>query len=179
MNAAMMMNEAMFSGTGGWTNKPVGYRNADNDVVKSHRTSFDLRVEILAAQNLDPEARSAPNAFIKCELHVGNKDGESIPREGKNKGGEWKRRSAVRHSKDPDFAGDTLEFLGVEAVIPELSFIRWVIAISNFVLRSLSQQGLITQALSIAARVASSISKSKLVLLFEVLCARGSTHDRD
>ena len=64
--------------------------------------------------------------FIKCELHVGNKDGQSIPREGKNKGGEWKRRSAVRHSKDPDFGGDTLEFLGVQDVILELSFIRYV-----------------------------------------------------
>jgi hypothetical protein len=30
----------------------------------------------------------------------------------------------VRHSKDPDFAGDTLEFNGISGVVPELSFVR-------------------------------------------------------
>lgn len=131
MNAAMMMNEAMFDGTGGWVAKPQGYRKTDAPSVKVKRIAFDLRVEVLAAQNLDREARTTPNVFIKCELHVGSKDGHSIPREGKNKGGEWKRRSAVRHSKDPDFDGDMLEFLGVEDVVPELSFIRYVVSFQD------------------------------------------------
>ena len=107
-------------------NKPQGYLGMEDDAAKVRRIAFDLRVEVLAAQNLDREARTTPNVFIKCELHVGSRVGESIPREGKNKGGEWKRRSAVRHSKNPDFAGDTLEFLGVEDVVPELSFVRYV-----------------------------------------------------
>lgn len=122
-NAAMMMNDAMFTGTDGWVLKPEGYRKAGATI---QRISFDLSVQVLAAQHLDQEAKSTPNVFIKCELHVGNKDGEAIPKGGKNKGGEWKRSSAVRHSKDPDFARDTLEFKGVEDVIPELSFVRYV-----------------------------------------------------
>lgn len=124
MNAAMMMNEAMFEGTGGWVAKPDGYRQEGPDQPIVKHITFDLSVQVLAAQNLDPDSRTSPNVFIKCELHVGSKDGASIPRDGKNKGGEWKRKSAIRHSKDPDFAGDTLEFIGVEAVVPELSFVR-------------------------------------------------------
>ncbi len=122
MNAAMMLNEAMFDGTAGWVKKPKGYHQAEGEHIK--RVSFDLRMEILAAQHLDANAMTVPNVFIKAELHVGSNEGDSIPRDGKSKGGEWKRTSAVRHSKDPDFCGQTLEFLGVEDVIEPLSFIR-------------------------------------------------------
>lgn len=121
INAAMMMNDAMFAGTGGWVAKPEGYRVEGKTI---DRINFDLTVRVLAAQNLDAEAKSTPNVFIKCELHVGSKDGDAIANEGKNKGGEWKLKSAIRHSKDPDFAGDTLEFKGVERANPELSFVR-------------------------------------------------------
>ena len=123
INAAMMMNDAMFADIGGWVAKPEGYRKAGFAIK---RMSFDLSMRVLAAQNLDKDAKSTPNVFIKAELHVGSKDGDAIPNDGKNKGGEWKRNSAVRHSKDPDFAGDTLEFKGVENVVPELSFVRYV-----------------------------------------------------
>ena len=122
-NAAMMMNDAMFADTGGWAAKPEGYRDESKPI---QRIGFDLTVQVLAAQNLDSGARSTPNVFAKCELHVGSEDGDAIPEEGKNKGGEWKRKSAIRHSKEPDFAGDNLEFKGVEKVVPELSFVRYV-----------------------------------------------------
>jgi hypothetical protein len=127
INAAMMMNDAMFADTQGWVLKPDGYRmtpKAEPPTIK--RYTYDLRMQILAAQNLDQEAKSTPNVFIKAELHVGSNEGDSIPNDGKNKGGEWKRSSAVRHSKDPDFAGDTLEFTGISGVVPELSFVRYV-----------------------------------------------------
>jgi hypothetical protein len=124
MNAAMMMNTAMFEGTEGWVVKPEGYRKSKDGQASIKRTKFDLSVQVLAAQGLDPDARTTPNVYLKCELHVGSKSGESLPKEGKNKGGEWKRHSAIRHSKDPDFAGEILEFIGVEDVVPELSFVR-------------------------------------------------------
>ena len=120
-NAAMMMNDAMFADTGGWVAKPEGYREEGKPI---QRIGFDLSVRVFAAQHLDPETRSTPNVYIKCELHVGSKDGDSIPNDVKNKGGEWKRTSAVRHSKEPDFAGETLDFKGVEKVVPDLSFVR-------------------------------------------------------
>ena len=124
MNAAMMMNAAMFEGTDGWVVKPEGYRKGKDGQAPIKRTTFDLRVQVLAAQGLDADARSSPNVYVKCELHVGSKSGDSIPKECKSKGGEWKRRSAIRHSKEPDFAGEILEFIGVEDVVPELSFVR-------------------------------------------------------
>ena len=124
MNAAMMMNAAMFEGTDGWVVKPEGYRKGKDGQAPIKRTTFDLRVQVLAAQGLDADARSSPNVYVKCELHVGSKSGDSIPKDGKSKGGEWKRRSAIRHSKEPDFAGEILEFIGVEDVVPELSFVR-------------------------------------------------------
>lgn len=128
MNAAMMMNEAMFVGSGGWVNKPEGYRKATKgEQPPIKRIGVDLRMQILAAQKLDQEKNSTPNVFIKAEIHVESqteKEAGSIPDGGKNKGGEWKRKSGVRHSKDPDFGGDSLEFKGVEGLIPELSFIR-------------------------------------------------------
>ena len=127
-NAAMMMNEAMFAGSGGWINKPDGYRKAtkgEQPAIK--RIGADLYMQVLAAQKLDQDKSSTPNVFIKAEIHVESqteKEAGSIPDGGKNRGGEWKRKSAVRHSKDPDFGGDTLEFKGVEGLIPELSFVR-------------------------------------------------------
>ena len=125
-NAAMMLNDAMFADTGGWVTKPEGYRKTKDPQPLAKRINFDLSVQVLAAQGLDPSSRTTPDVYVKCELHVGSKDGDAIPAEGKNKGGEWKRTSAVRHSKEPDFSGETLEFKGVENVVPELSFVRYV-----------------------------------------------------
>ena len=68
-------------------------------------------------------------AYVKCELHVASQDeqeGGQIPKGGKNKGGEWKRKTASHQSHDPDFAAETMDFLGVSGAIPELSFVRYV-----------------------------------------------------
>ncbi|OQO06247.1 hypothetical protein B0A48_08835 [Cryoendolithus antarcticus] len=127
MNAAMMLNEAMFTGTGGWVLKPEGYRLENGTLPALKRTDMDLTIRILAAQGLGIE-ESMPDAYVKCELHVGSQsdDGTSDFRDGgKNKGGEWKRKTSVRHSRDPDFAGEALSFAGVTSVVPELSFVRF------------------------------------------------------
>jgi len=126
MNAAVMLNEAMFEKTGGWVKKPKGYLQSDSDDTSTKRVAFDLRIQVLAAQNLDVGGKSTPHAYVTCELHVGDIDGTSIPCEGKNKGGEWKRSTVVQHSHNPDFAGEKLDFLGVEMVSSELSFVRYV-----------------------------------------------------
>lgn len=129
MNAAMMLNEAMFSGTGGWVQKPETYRKAKAEQPPIKRVGVDLSVRLLAAQKLDAEARTTPNVYVKCELHVESKTEKEaglIPEGGKNKGGEWKRRSSTSHSKDPDFAGEVMEFKAVEDVMPALSFVRYV-----------------------------------------------------
>lgn len=57
MNAAIMMNEAMFAGTGGWVLKPHGYRRIDGVVNDLKRRKFDLSVRVLAAQGLAQEGK--------------------------------------------------------------------------------------------------------------------------
>ena len=68
-------------------------------------------------------------AYIKCELHVASQDeqdGGQIPKGGKNKGGEWKRKTASQRSHDPDFSDEAMDFHGVAGAVPELSFVRYV-----------------------------------------------------
>lgn len=68
-------------------------------------------------------------AYVKCELHVASQDeqdGGQIPKGGKNKGGEWKRKTTTQRSHDPDFADETMDFHGVSGAVPELSFVRYV-----------------------------------------------------
>ena len=68
-------------------------------------------------------------AYVKCELHVASQEeqyGGQIPKGGQNKGGEWKRKTAVQRSHDPDFSDETMDFHGVAGAVPELSFVRYV-----------------------------------------------------
>lgn len=128
-NAAMMLNTAMFEGTGGWMLKPTGYLPTQGKQLKPKRVKLDLSVKIFAAQQLGSDD-DTPNAFIKCELHVESKaehEQHRIPKDGKSKGGERKLRSAVRHSRNPDFGGEMLDFGVVHHVCPELSFVRYVL----------------------------------------------------
>jgi hypothetical protein len=63
MNAAIMLNEAMFRGTEGWVLKPEGYRRIDGKLGEIKRRDFDLSVKVLAAQGLEP-AGKAPD--VSC-----------------------------------------------------------------------------------------------------------------
>lgn len=124
----MMLNTAQFDGTGGWMLKPVGYLPTQGKLLKPERITLDLKIKILAAQGLGPDD-DTPNAYVKCELHVESKaehEQHHIPKDGENKGGERKLRSAVRHSRDPDYGGETLDFKSVKHVCPALSFVRYV-----------------------------------------------------
>ncbi|KAK3066912.1 hypothetical protein LTR53_016531 [Teratosphaeriaceae sp. CCFEE 6253] len=126
VDSALMQNEAMFAGTGGWILKPPGFYDLNTTTIK--RSTLDLTVRILAAQSLVPARSSTPDVYVKCQLHVASsmeKLAGQIPNEGGKKGGEWKRRSAVRHSHEPDFGGEALPLLGVEDVVPALSFVRF------------------------------------------------------
>ncbi|KAK0270809.1 hypothetical protein LTR35_013861 [Friedmanniomyces endolithicus] len=125
-DAAMMLNDAMFEGTGGWVLKPAsyhGWHGVGGTSVKPK--TINLTVRLLAAQNVDSSKSSPPNVYIKCQLHVESRlekrEGQ-IPNEGKSKGDEWKRQSSHRQSHDPDFGGEELSFMGVENVVPGLSF---------------------------------------------------------
>lgn len=88
--------------------KPKGYLPVKGDQPAPNRVKLDVKVKFLAAQGLG-RVDDVPSVYVKCELHVESKaeaeDGQ-IPRGGKNKGGEYKWRSTMRHNRDPDFGGD-------------------------------------------------------------------------
>jgi hypothetical protein len=58
MNAAVMLNEAMFTGTGGWVLKPEGFRRTNGGVGEIKRCDFDLSVRVLAAKGLEPGGKT-------------------------------------------------------------------------------------------------------------------------
>lgn len=139
-----MLNEAMFTGTGGWMLKPRGYRGSTGvgrtelsiesqaDAI-THNT-LDLSINVIAGQDIPlPIGDSRPGslrAYVKCELHVEKpeeRSGQSIEGGGLAKDGEYKRRTKTSHSTDPDFGLESLAFIGVPGVAPELSFVRSVI----------------------------------------------------
>jgi hypothetical protein len=125
LNAAVMLNEAQFDGTGGWVLKPIGLRPAGREVAAPRKT-LNLCIRLLAGQNLGAND-DVPKVYVKAELHVESRaeiEHQQIPREGKNKGGEYKLRSTTIHSRDPDFKGQTIEFKNVSQVTPELSWLR-------------------------------------------------------
>ena len=124
IDAAMMLNEAMFVGSGGWVLKPSSHYDLDNAgpaARSSEGQRLNMRVRVLAGQHLDSDARDAPQVYVKCELHV---EGKPKQHEVKTKGGEWKRRSSVRQGHNPDFGSEVLTFDDVEEVRPALSFLR-------------------------------------------------------
>lgn len=117
-----MLNAAQFEGSGGWMLKPAGYLPVEGHQPKPDLKTVNVAIRLCAGQALG-RPDNIPNVYVKCELHVGTRDNQ-IPKGGKNKGGDKKLCSAVRHSTDPDWGGEALDFNGVPGVIPELSFVR-------------------------------------------------------
>lgn len=129
LDAANMLNFAQFESTGGYVLKPKGYLPVEEKVEqpKAGRKSLDLCIRVYAAQALGT-SNSVPDAYVKCELHIESKaefEKNVIPKEGQNKGGEWKRRTRVHETRNPEY-DEMLDFKGVHSIVPELSFVRYV-----------------------------------------------------
>ena len=125
MDAANMLNFAQFEATGGYVLKPEGLLPEDGKQPQVRRRSLDLSIRIYAAQALGA-SKDIPDAYVKCELHIESKaefEKNEIPKQGKNKGGEWKQRSRVVKAKDPEY-DEALDFKAVHDIVPELSFVR-------------------------------------------------------
>ncbi|KAL2167730.1 hypothetical protein VTG60DRAFT_861 [Thermothelomyces hinnuleus] len=141
----MMLNEGMFAGTSGYVLKPEGYRidkplpapstpeNPQATAVKHY--TLDLTIQVLAAQSLPlPLGDDNPSSFrpyVKVELHVeepGERlDKDALPEDGREKEGEYKAKTKSKKGCDPDFDGQELRFEGVPGVVPELSFVRFLV----------------------------------------------------
>ncbi|MCJ1278530.1 hypothetical protein MMC21_006347 [Puttea exsequens] len=144
-DAGMMLNEAMFAGSGGYVLKPAGYRSTTPkssapEITKetqaeaiTHRT-LNLTVEILAAQDiplpLGDTRTEGFHPYIKCELHVeepAERTGAPIEGGGKSKEGRFKWKSKTMKGTEVDFGGEKIEFNNITGVVEELSFLRFKI----------------------------------------------------
>jgi hypothetical protein len=96
---------------------------------------MDLTLQILAAQSLPlPPGDDSPSSFrpyLKVEVHVeqpGERHGtDPVPADGKEKEGEYKAKTKSSKGCDPDFKGQELVFKGILGVVPELSFVRFLV----------------------------------------------------
>ncbi|KAI1798804.1 PLC-like phosphodiesterase [Daldinia bambusicola] len=149
----MMLNEGMFAGTGGYVLKPEGYRGQKPVIVDNeekmaplpasetiiHQT-LDLTITVFAAQNLpmpeDDDKESGFKPYVKVELHAEPPHDEHLSITGtapgststRAKEGEYKARTKTQRGIHPDFQAETLVVAqGVSGVVPELSFVRFLI----------------------------------------------------
>ncbi|RKU47972.1 hypothetical protein DL546_003884 [Coniochaeta pulveracea] len=143
----MMLNEGMFAGTGGYVLKPEGYRSrspmADRSAISTQSSiphhTVTFTIEILAAQTLplpvDEDEASSFKPYVKVELHLEEPEERAtrLASTGQQeqiteaKPGEHKRRTKTRRGTDPDFGGERLEFGPITGVVPELTFVRFLV----------------------------------------------------
>ncbi|KAK6850670.1 phospholipase c [Apiospora arundinis] len=147
----LMLNEAMFAGTGGFVLKPDGYRGVsqmparppsaasadDPDTLRQappHRTLQRLAVHVLATQDLpapfpvgnDP---SGVRPYATLELHAAphlyeamRKGGPQAARPGS---AQVRARTQALQGLSPDFKGESLDVLNVDEVLPEMAFVSF------------------------------------------------------
>jgi hypothetical protein len=103
-----------------------------------HRT-LTLSIEVLAAQSLplpeDEDGASSFKPYVKVELHLeepeeratrlalANQQGQVT----EAKPGQHKARTKTRRGNDPDFGGERLDFGQIKGVVPELTFVRFLV----------------------------------------------------
>ncbi|KAL6711793.1 hypothetical protein ACN47E_002836 [Coniothyrium glycines] len=134
-DGAMMQNEAMFAGTGGWVLKPEGYRSTSEEATQKTAVphhNLDLSIEFLAGQDipLPPEENDPKDLkpYIKVELHVETheeRNAEPIPGNGRSQKAEYKKKTKTYRTTHPDFGRETIRFDGVQGVTEELTFVRF------------------------------------------------------
>ncbi|KAF2147787.1 PLC-like phosphodiesterase [Myriangium duriaei CBS 260.36] len=130
LNEGMMLNYAMFNGTGGYVLKPAGYRNPSSHTMEkaAETGTLNLTIEVFSGQNLVPDHKKL-KAYIKCELHVEEDEdvkGKGLPDDGQAKEGQYKQKtSSAKESRDPDFGGQKLNFANIRHVTEDLTFVRF------------------------------------------------------
>ncbi|GKT88117.1 phosphatidylinositol-specific phospholipase C [Colletotrichum tofieldiae] len=120
----MMLNEAMFAGTGGYVLKPEGRLAPDTaqGVPQIAYKTLDLQIDILAAQNLP-----LPPGDTKVSGPRGAAAGAHIKDDGRERESEYKAKTKSNRGADPDFKGEALQFTGVPGVVEELTFVRFTV----------------------------------------------------
>ncbi|KAK6000084.1 hypothetical protein QM012_004072 [Aureobasidium pullulans] len=129
INAATMLNQAMFHATGGWVLKPEGYRGfhrAQSQISALDRGKLDLTIELLAGQDIGPVDKKL-HLYVRSELHIEDMEeinGGSLPEGGSTKEGQIKAVTELGTAgRSPDFRRQLLQFR-VAGVAEELTFVR-------------------------------------------------------
>lgn len=141
INAATMLNQAMFHATGGWVLKPEGYRSfhrAQSQITALDRGRLDLTIELLAGQDIGPADKKL-HLYVRSELHIEDMEeinGGSLPEGGSTKEGQIKAVAELGTAgRSPDFGRQMLQFK-VDGVAEELTFVRYVVLCASFLKRT-------------------------------------------
>ncbi|KAH6638447.1 PLC-like phosphodiesterase [Boeremia exigua] len=120
-DSGMMLNEAMFAGSGGWVLKPAAYRSGSAAATPAQAVGsavLDLSIEFLAGMGVPlPPEEDDPMDFkpyVKVEVH-GVAEGAL----------ECKAKTKTYRTTDPDFGREVVGFKGVAGVAGELTFVRF------------------------------------------------------
>ncbi|KAF4121153.1 phospholipase C [Geosmithia morbida] len=136
---SIMLNEGMFSGTGGYVLKPKGFHPdlPDHPAATTDEVScktLKLGITFLAAQSipLPPGDKSTKgfNPYIKVELHVDGTEsyrGGRIDCEGHEREDDIKIRTRTHKGSDVDLGVETLEFKQTSGLIEDLTFVRFTV----------------------------------------------------
>ncbi|KAM0722807.1 hypothetical protein Q7P37_002249 [Cladosporium fusiforme] len=146
-DAGMILNEGMFAGSDGYILKPKGYRRdkplgpCDNDMVSEVGSDIQTKrldriaITVLAAQNLPIFERGDSPAdfipYVKVGFHTEPDALSAMVSE--DAGGEqvkeigYSGQTAKGKGTSPDFGGEVIEFVDVDGVVPELSFLSFVV----------------------------------------------------
>jgi phosphatidylinositol phospholipase C delta len=147
-DVGMILNEAMFAGSDGYVLKPPGYRSSkasaaalgDNpEEAAEHsipsKTLERVAVTVMAAQNISLlDTGDDPNDFVssvRVRLHT-EPDALAAMTRGTTSDEPAKipvcaGQTAKSKGSSPDFGGEVVEFLKIEGVVPELTFLSFVI----------------------------------------------------
>ncbi|KAG9520512.1 PLC-like phosphodiesterase, partial [Aureobasidium melanogenum] len=163
INAATMLNQAMFHGTGGWVLKPDGYRSfhrAQSQITALDRGKLDLTIELLAGQDIGP-AEKKLHLYVRSELHIEDMEeinGGSLPDGGSTKEGQIKAVTELGTTgRSPDFRRQLLQFK-VDAVAEELTFVRFKVMDDD----TFSRDNLVAWACFKLSRLQTGIRKIRL-----------------
>ncbi|KAH7353373.1 1-phosphatidylinositol-4,5-bisphosphate phosphodiesterase delta-1 [Plectosphaerella cucumerina] len=136
-DTGMILNEGMFAGSDGYVLKPEGYRStsgAEMPVIPSKRLD-KVVITILAGQNLPLVTKgSDPSRFtpyVKVGLHTepdalsamvsDDADPEEVQQVG------YRGETSRSKGTSPDFGGQPIDFLDIGGVVPELTFLSFVV----------------------------------------------------
>ncbi|CAJ0547090.1 Ff.00g017170.m01.CDS01 [Fusarium sp. VM40] len=142
----MVLNEGMFMGSDGYVLKPEGYR-LDRITKRGHRNAMELNetesikskilervaITVVAAQNLplldpnDDPAKFIP--YVKIGLHTEPDAMEAMVSEEATSEQVaqigYSGETCKSKGTSPDFGGETIEFLNIKGVVPELTFLSF------------------------------------------------------